>query len=635
MSTILKALLLRSIPLDHQMKRYFISKYRFLRRHNGDEYALKRFKDITHYLMSLRTPVPVPCPVRRTGWMKRLEANFLSHPHWVLNFLKFFNNMADKKTTRSVGEDFSVLLQSLKDEPVPRFVKVYRNHLRMDRQALVSSYNHNRSNRNAPYFRYCSFHSLREWLEYWNRVHHEWTDQWNFGVNHTPLLDSSAIGTYQVSPMSYPKAKDPQGAYEVDVFYHLRYLAYNTDLTQKERTYLRGWLSPDALNKVDQLKLGRLSILPVPKLITNGPFGTHAGQIHFVQKGTNDFRPIAVPNRFLQETMEPVHKQLVSVVRRKELKDASFKQHKFNNVIQSRVNTDDRFVGSIDLKNATERLPLSWFIPMEELLGLSESSSWSLFIRSAREVWNLNGKRVSWKRGQPLGTLPSFQVLSLTHHLILEALSLEEGYGHRPYRILGDDLVVFSKRLYRRYEREAQHRNILLSKQKTFYGSIAQFAGQTFIKNCIPFMTPDQGTVYKTNLFDWSYATGIRLRWRNLPRTLKQVFDNDKRLFENVQTLCVFPRGTSRSNWSPVEEQLLVDYFACNTEVSTPDLQKVYGWVMHQGWLTVVSNMERKRDELFTRYRSTNVPGWFEQKFRPAPVDTVLAFARKWFAVSN
>jgi hypothetical protein len=180
--------------------------------------------------------------------------------------------------------------------------------------------------------------------------------------------------------------------------------------------------------------------------------------------------------------------------------------------------TNHLYCGSVDLSKATDNLPLNWgldiFSRLPILLSDEQRKSLDLFLEVAKGRWNNGGYLDRWSVGQPLGTLPSFPILAITHNLFCEALSFVLGYTHSPYAILGDDLVVFSRKLRTAYIRQMQNCGVPLSLHKSYEGNLVEFAGKIFIPNMAPFYSPDHGQALTwNNLLDYQWASGITVPW--------------------------------------------------------------------------------------------------------------------------
>lgn len=375
---------------------------------------------------------------------------------------------------------------------------------------------------------------------------------------------------------------------------------------------------------------------------------SHVGHVHYIpKKGTIKRRPIAVPNRYLQQCLMPVYTHLARYVRRLP-RDCTFDQSRLDTRIQNRVNNENLYVGSVDLSQATDNLPLAWGMAiMDSLIAPSDamlSRSRNLFIEMSRSSWVSREKtRVTWTVGQPLGTLPSFMLLSLTHNLFLESLAFGLGFDHSPYAILGDDVVIFNKKLRRNYIREMTNRGIPLSLHKSYSGNLTEFAGKTYIKNMRPFYTSDHSAITFESLFDYSRATGLSIPWNNLPRYLRNRIANRmrrslasssslasddlglnfSRAYSVVQQMYVMPRG-SFSVKTDTSLKEIFNVFCESLERVDPEIDPIpdLRWFSgHPIQLGHYRMIEKHGHMLSIRDLK---PNWFQKKFRPVATDRLL-----------
>jgi hypothetical protein len=372
--------------------------------------------------------------------------------------------------------------------------------------------------------------------------------------------------------------------------------------------------------------------------------GEYVGSIHHIpKKGTVKRRPIAAPNRFLQMAMMPASVYLDLVVRQIR-NDCTFNQAKMDRKITNRVNNTHLYVGSVDLSQATDNLPFSWGCYLWDNLFRPKvretaNKSWDLFIEVTHGKWLNDGLLSTWTVGQPLGCRPSFGTLAITHNLLLESLSLALGYGHSPYAVLGDDVVIFTKKLRSRYIREFRNRGIPLSLHKSYEGNLTEFAGKTYIKGVVPFNTPDQGAITFTNLFDWQRVSNIPIPYSHLPKKVKSRIEREveknsldkgkaQAVYETAQRYLMVSRylpirkdeGALMELFAeslPVDEKLL-EAHGLRRERVIPDRPALSGIVMiHDHPITYLNYGYADKHGHKQRYREVQLPAWYKHKFRP------------------
>jgi len=89
------------------------------------------------------------------------------------------------------------------------------------------------------------------------------------------------------------------------------------------------------------------------------------------------------------------------------------------------------------------------------------------------------GEMVKWEVGQPLGLLSSFPSFSLWHHDIIQYCANRENLRRgkplrffRKYRLLGDDVVIYDKKVARIYQSVLSHEvGISINMSKSITGS--------------------------------------------------------------------------------------------------------------------------------------------------------------------
>jgi hypothetical protein len=275
--------------------------------------------------------------------------------------------------------------------------------------------------------------------------------------------------------------------------------------------------------------------------------------------------------------------------------------------------------------------------------------SWTLFKDVSSANWIDDGYVDHWKVGQPLGSLPSFALLGITHNLLLEAMSISLGLLHSPYVILGDDLVVLNRKLRKKYISEMISRAIPLSLQKSYTGQLSEFAGKIYVKKGIPFHTSDHNPLTWNSLFDWQRATGIRIPWKYLPRQLKshyrkiigneckkyglpskqvmQMADSTYSLIQYCEILgkgtCVYPSSMG----SKFKIGIISRFFEelIREDTLQPEAIPSYGITLGFGSpVKLLSEKYANKDGYFLRFRPVELPQWYKTKFRPCSTDRMI-----------
>lgn len=198
------------------------------------------------------------------------------------------------------------------------------------------------------------------------------------------------------------------------------------------------------------------------------------GKISFIQEPSLKARVIANPNRIAQHYMRPLQeawgwelKQIPS--------DCTFNQEKGVQWVKEKLQNGVQ-LSSTDLSSATDLLDLfgcldcvhrtvfglkphdyhkmcnySFIHDQEQTLG----TKWATYLRHvtyfcemSRARWEspVEGQGSSWKRGQPLGTAPSFFLLGLTNNSVGYNAAVKAGLDPwDSFRVIGDDIIMDSR----------------------------------------------------------------------------------------------------------------------------------------------------------------------------------------------
>lgn len=697
------SVLIASIPIDRDVKRYWVRKFERIAANCGPDEAVRKFKNLRVQVLSYlsdknrnsnRDKYLSSTGFRTNGMLRKLFEQAECQPHFVLSFLKLYS--AETESGQSPEEaDLATkerLNQVRANEAVPVFLLEWLNcvfspHGRTYKQA--------RAIPEHPFHYFAIHHTYDEWHSYWTK--------W-YSVLRRGWMSSAKEDNKPVFPEVYKDYVESSGSsrsYERD-FVELTAMHYLVPddlrpLSVNQLEFVDGFLREDVRSDLLSEPANIHSRMPLLG-IENSLLGYAVGQVQHIHKkgGGTELRDIAVPNRFIQAALVPGAARLYKLVRNLP-KDATFDQSKFDTLISGRVNNSCLYQGSVDLSKATDNLPLSWGCKVVDTLcekfwgsdvisdvylspevrvlkaifpsspvdkkterkflkRKEERMSIELFYTVARANWLDGTYFVKWKVGQPLGSLPSFAMLAITHNLLVESLALSLGLGHSPYFILGDDIVITNKKLRKRYIRELSSRAIPLSLHKSFEGRLSEFAGKTYVKGSIPFYTSDHNPLTWESLFDWQRTTGIRIPWNKLPRPLRRkieriaeaelslycgsgvpkrsrVVELAQLSYELVLTIEVRGRGTVLYpiDWdrSDVTERIS-GYFEYREDDSpTPEAVKHSGITLLGGSypVTLLDYRFADKDGYFQRFRPVQLPAWYKAKVRPCATDAAIRAA--------
>jgi len=207
-----------------------------------------------------------------------------------------------------------------------------------------------------------------------------------------------------------------------------------------------------------------------------------AGEVHFLQEPGYKLRSIASPYRLFQVASQPLKSDLKDIVYSLPW-DCTHDQTRAFAPIQKAIK-EDRMIHSVDLSSATDLFPFE----LQEIVLQTIYGKESPFIRLVQDVsraqWKSEIGMVSWKKGQPLGFNPSFFLFTLTHGLLLYGLN---GYKwNHDFYVVGDDVVILNDTLYQQYIHALAHLECPYSPSKSINScKLAEFAGKIIIKDMV------------------------------------------------------------------------------------------------------------------------------------------------------
>lgn len=221
----------------------------------------------------------------------------------------------------------------------------------------------------------------------------------------------------------------------------------------------------------------------------------YSGRLHGIDEPAGKVRIIALVDIWTQSIFSPLHELLFTFLKTLP-NDGTFDQDKAFFRAQAKASVS-KVVYSVDLSSATDRLPIK--IQVEILNSLFPRThigtiwgkilSRSFIVRDS--IHDIKaGTLVSYGCGQPMGCLSSWAMLAVTHHFILQHCAfLAHGYQHwnTDYEILGDDLVIFDKKIYDEYIRLMVHLDVGTNPSKSLVSEnlleTFEFAKRTSVRS--------------------------------------------------------------------------------------------------------------------------------------------------------
>jgi len=552
---------LRAIPISSDLKRYYWSKYEFLKAHNGPAFAAEVFKQLRTIVMEYVDCVDRhaqiekflnACPVRKNGWLRRLFVYADVEPLQTIQFLKLY--CSEEEPVISVEDAAHAMAAGFSEMG------------KADRNALLDMWLYAITHTDVvkdlihdSYYGTPSGFPQELVTVYFNRVREA----------RAKGLPLSAVFEYELSYLQKMRQKLTPSVPTDEQSYELirralptlrSYASFRKKYNDKELPAdysAEGILLDEEFNPfeedlnglfalcdtypwlniiVDCLPEGLVELQGEVNGVVEGDDYQVGNIRHIPKKGTVKRRAIADPNKFLQAGLRPYQRFLRSMTH-KIPHNCQFAQDKLDKRIYA--NLQHGFAGSVDLSQATDWLPFRWFSQVEKALfeswypgdrpdGSYDSvknavllGSRRIFRWMCRGPWWNEDEYIIWTRGQPLGTAPSFEVLTITHFACLEALCWFRNRLDSPYALLGDDVVLFDQGVWSDYKVLMTHYGVKLNEQKSFHGRLTEFAGKVFVKNNKYWYTSDVPMVGWSNLFDYQRSTGVWVPYRNLPKEVK------------------------------------------------------------------------------------------------------------------
>lgn len=658
--------LMNSIPIDKNLKRYLIKWFSKMCECNGPSFAVDHVKNLRELLMrfiadpnnnqKLEQYVS-EAPIRKNKRLYQLFRYGKTNPIAVLAFLKFYMGESETLVSVEASElEMHELLRSIHFTPSPikdRPLREWLHHLNLAFKELVQAYWWARHEPNAHFHYVCSCHSCAEWLNYWTT--------WRRRLLKYPRLKAKDFkhknnpGRIPVPSMYKDVGLDPYGQLRSEQFE--RDAQDFLDLFPDARG--GNWTIP--VNLLDDLLMMQetsrvFNLFELDDIVGDlDPDEWYVGQIHHIpKKGTTVRRPIAVPNRFLQCGLETYQRFLYDILRYLP-RDHTFDQTKSSQYIKWRVD-HNHYACSVDLSHATDYLPKSLGDEIIQAIcpGLCSLEpdpehpvhddlrfSKQLFDVMSRAYWKNGPFLDRWTVGQPLGTLPSFGMLALEHNILLESTALACGYLHSPYTVLGDDVILFSKRMRRAYIDTMSKLGVPLSLHKSYEHNLVEFAGQIVVKNQPVSRNPDPSRVSWYNLFDFTRNSGIPVSYRELPhkiqerlsRLARKVSLTGAKFYRLCYELYSAYAGSPYHSYMDLSMRVLPFFTEVTESVLhlTPDPAE-----LTSGWqpLTLYGE-ERLAYTGKGVIRKDNTNTWYREKYKPMTTNTIIANAMRAVALST
>jgi hypothetical protein len=192
-------------------------------------------------------------------------------------------------------------------------------------------------------------------------------------------------------------------------------------------------------------------------------------KLSFISEGGGKTRVIAIADYWTQLSLHGIHKYTMECLRQLTETDGTFSHNEVVRKLIPVTQDDKHDIFSLDLKDATDRFPVSL---QEDLLsrivGQEAAEAWTELLVK-RNFFTKHNDKVRYSVGQPMGLLSSWSVFSLTHHAIIEFAAFKEGFpAFRDYYVIGDDVVIMNDLVANRYLKLMSEIGVDISIPKSF-----------------------------------------------------------------------------------------------------------------------------------------------------------------------
>nr|AHF48627.1 RNA-dependent RNA polymerase [Sclerotinia sclerotiorum mitovirus 11] len=183
--------------------------------------------------------------------------------------------------------------------------------------------------------------------------------------------------------------------------------------------------------------------IPFSLLIIGHPI--YLGRLSIIKELKGKARVIGITDQWTQWLLKPVHDALANIL--SEIpEDGTHNQLKPVKLMLE-LNNGSKEFNSLDLSNATDRLPVAFQADILSCLGFPGQEWMTLLNRP----YNFEGNNLNYAVGQPMGAYSSFVMLALANHILVISSLPSYNKGSGQYAVLGDDVVIANDLVARSY----------------------------------------------------------------------------------------------------------------------------------------------------------------------------------------
>jgi hypothetical protein len=241
------------------------------------------------------------------------------------------------------------------------------------------------------------------------------------------------------------------------------------------------------------------------------------GRLHALYEPAGKVRVVAIVDYWTQAVLKPVHDWMFKILKLIPT-DATFDQE---GAVKEFASKGHKEIFSLDLKNATDTIPMNLYIKLfEPIFGSTLVNLWKALLvdrdylkpaelRSEKEeclyktrLHSLTEGRTSWQAawklplktdqvvryttGQPMGALSSWSSLAMVHHLLVQFSAYTVRFEEKwfmDYLVLGDDVVIADRPVAERYQLILASFDITVGLAKSYISAdgMFNFANQSYV----------------------------------------------------------------------------------------------------------------------------------------------------------
>lgn len=210
---------------------------------------------------------------------------------------------------------------------------------------------------------------------------------------------------------------------------------------------------------------------------------THS-KISIKREGGGKSRPFAITDYWTQTALKPLHNRIFKILNNIP-QDCTFNQEIGIPIIKSWTETSKE-IHCFDLRAATDRWPLILQIRLLERLTSNSTFAEAWGELMTNRSYRYKRRSYRWQQGQPLGSLSSWSIFTLSHHLVMRTAYRRAKYIDKTikltYYILGDDVIINGDLLASCYKEILTDLFVEIQDLKTIQGSSAEFIKRHFFK---------------------------------------------------------------------------------------------------------------------------------------------------------